>query len=32
MRGRPRKVVQNVVKVAQPQIKRKRGRPRKNEI
>ena len=32
MRGRPRKVVQKVVKVAQPQIKRKRGRPRKNEI
>ena len=32
MRGRPRKIVQNVIKVVQPQIKRKRGRPRKNEM
>ena len=32
MRGRPRKVVQKVVKVAQPKIARKRGRPRKNKM
>jgi hypothetical protein len=32
MRGRPSKIVQNVVKTVQPQIKRKRGRPRKNEM
>lgn len=32
MRGRPSKVVQKVVKVAQPKIARKRGRPRKSEM
>ena len=32
MRGRPHKVVQKVVKVVQPKIARKRGRPRKNEM
>lgn len=32
MRGRPRKVVQKVVKVVQPKIARKRGRPRKSEM
>jgi hypothetical protein len=30
-RNRPTKVVKKVVQIAQPQIKRKRGRPKKNK-